>query len=145
MKCMYGCSTYGKNASCPPNVPTVEECRSFFREYSDAVIFHQSGCVPEREARHRWTREVNLRLLDIERDVFVSGYPKAFLLFLDSCRICGDCRGRRSECNEPKSARPTPEGMGIDVFTTVKNIGYAIEVLSEYQQPMNRYAFLFIE
>ena len=32
-----------------------------------------------------------------------------------------------------------------DVFTTVRKIGFPIEVLTEYSQAMNRYAFLLIE
>jgi predicted metal-binding protein len=31
-KCMYGCSSYGKKGSCPPSVPSVDECREFFKE-----------------------------------------------------------------------------------------------------------------
>jgi predicted metal-binding protein len=53
--------------------------------------------------------------------------------------------GARSECKEPRSARPTPEAMAVDVFSTVRKIGYPIEVLSDYRQAMNRYAFLMIE
>jgi hypothetical protein len=33
----------------------------------------------------------------------------------------------------------------LDVFTTVRLLGYPIEVLSRYDQPMNRYAFLLVE
>ena len=40
LKCTFGCANYGRNASCPPNVPAVAECRRFFDEYSRAVIFH---------------------------------------------------------------------------------------------------------
>ena len=35
--------------------------------------------------------------------------------------------------------------MAIDVFATVRKIGYPIEVLFDYSQAMNRYAFLLIE
>jgi len=35
--------------------------------------------------------------------------------------------------------------MAVDVFTTVRNIGYPIEVLYDYSQEMNRYAFLLIQ
>jgi hypothetical protein len=35
--------------------------------------------------------------------------------------------------------------MAMDVFSTVRQCGYPIEVLSDYSQPMNRYAFLLIE
>jgi predicted metal-binding protein len=37
MKCMFGCKDYGKNACCPPNTPPVDECKSFFREYSEGL------------------------------------------------------------------------------------------------------------
>ena len=26
MKCIFGCWEYGRNASCPPNTPSVSEC-----------------------------------------------------------------------------------------------------------------------
>jgi hypothetical protein len=42
-------------------------------------------------------------------------------------------------------ARPTPEAFAVDVFSTVKEVGYPIEVLYDYSQKMNRYAFLMIE
>jgi hypothetical protein len=35
--------------------------------------------------------------------------------------------------------------MAIDVFSTVRQYGYPIEVLSDYSQAMNRYAFLLVE
>ena len=34
--------------------------------------------------------------------------------------------------------------MTVDVFTTVRGVGYPIEVLFEYDQEMNRYAFLMV-
>jgi predicted metal-binding protein len=37
MKCLFGCSEYGQNASCPPNVPSVLECRQFFSEYNESL------------------------------------------------------------------------------------------------------------
>jgi hypothetical protein len=42
-------------------------------------------------------------------------------------------------------ARPTPESMAMDVFATVRKIGYPIDVLYDTSQQMNRYAFLMIE
>jgi hypothetical protein len=35
--------------------------------------------------------------------------------------------------------------MAVDVFSTVRGYGYPIEVLADYSQAMNRYAFLLIE
>lgn len=145
MKCTFGCSNYGRNATCPPCTPTVAECRDFFGEYSRGAVFHFEKGMEKPEDRHKWTRKVNQELLKVERAVFLAGYEKAFLLFMDSCYLCADCPGKRAKCKNPESARPSPESMAVDVFSTVRQYGYPIEVLSEYSQLMNRYAFLLIE
>jgi predicted metal-binding protein len=145
LKCMFGCLEYGKNACCPPNTPSVDECRSFFREYSKGVVFHFQKKVKKPEERHEWAKGINKRLLSLEREVFLAGNPKTFLLFMDSCSLCKDCGEERVLCKNKRSARPTPEAMAVDVFSTVKKLGYPIEVLRDYSQTMNRYAFLLIE
>lgn len=145
MKCTFGCDEYGKNCCCPPNVPSVPECERFFREYDTAVVFHFEKKVDKPEDRHEWTRKVNLKLSKLEREVFLSGYQKAFLLFMDSCTLCNNCKSEREKCKHPHLARPGPEAMGVDVFSTVKLYGFPIEVCKDYSQTMNRYSFLLIE
>jgi predicted metal-binding protein len=145
MKCTFGCREYGQNATCPPNVPSVEECRQFFGEYDTAAVFHFVGTVDKPEDRYAWTREINLKLLELEREVFLLGYHRAFLLFMDSCSVCKKCAGVRDECKRPRLARPAPEAMAMDVYATVRKYGLPIEVLSDYSQAMNRYAFLMID
>ncbi len=145
MKCTYGCKNYGKCGTCPPNVPSVPESEAFFKGYKTGAVFHFTRKVKRPEDRFAWTRKVNSRLLELEREVFLAGYYKAFLLFMDSCNLCASCAGRREQCNNPKRARPTPESMAVDVFATVRKIGYPIDVLTDYSQAMNRYAFLLIE
>ena len=61
------------------------------------------------------------------------------------CRICEECTGTKEGCKNPTSARPTPEGMAIDVYSTVRKYGFPIEVVSDYSQEINKYAFLLIE
>jgi predicted metal-binding protein len=145
MKCLFGCPEYGRTGTCPPNTPSVAECERFFKEYKTAAIFHFEKRVAKPEDRHAWTRETNLRLSKLEREVFLDGYVRAFLLFMDSCTICQKCSGSRADCKEPHLARPTPEAMAVDVFSTVLRAGYPIEVLPDYDRAMNRYAFLLIE
>jgi len=145
IKCAFGCSDYGQNASCPPNTPSVADCRRFFDEYTQAAIFHFEKQVSKPEDRHAWTRGIDQELLKLERAVFLAGHQKAFLLFVTNCSLCNKCVGVRQECKHPESARPTPEGMAIDVFSTVRQVGYPIQVLSDYDQVMDRYAFLLIE
>jgi predicted metal-binding protein len=145
MKCLFGCPHYGKGAVCPPNTPPVDQCERFFREYRDAVLFHFAGTVSKPEARHAWTHAIDERLLDIEREIFLAGYRKAFLLFCSSCRLCPECAPARADCHSPLRSRPAPEGMAVDVFATVRQYGLPIEVLPDYDREMNRYAFLLIE
>jgi predicted metal-binding protein len=109
------------------------------------VVFRFTKRVTKPEDRFAWTRKVNSKLLELEREVFLSGYYKAFLLFMDSCNLCESCPGIKELCENPKMSRPTPESMAMDVFATVRKIGYPIDVLYDYSQEMNRYAFLFIE
>lgn len=145
LKCLYGCGDYGRTATCPPNVPSVDECARFFREYRRAAVFHFEKRLARPADRFAWGRRVNLELLKLEREVFLAGHEKAFLLFLDSCNICAECSGRRETCKEPRLARPTPEAMAVDVYATVRPLGYPIEVLARHDQAMNRYAFLLID
>jgi len=145
LKCMFGCDEYGHSGCCPPNTPSVAECDRFFHEYKSAVIFHFEKKVAKPEYRHAWARKVNLKLLGLEREVFCAGHEKAFLLIMDSCNLCAACRGKRDECQKPMMARPGPDAMAVDVYATVRRAGYPIAVLPDYEQVMNRYAFLMID
>ncbi len=145
MKCMYGCDSYGRNASCPPNTPPMAECRTFFSEFRLGAVFHITKRLDDPEERHAWSREVNRSLAELERQVFITGYHQAFMLFMDNCKLCRECANTRAACRNKKLARPCPEGMGVDVFATVAKFGYPITVLDDYDQEMNRYAFLLIE
>jgi predicted metal-binding protein len=120
MKCMFGCRAYGKSACCPPNVPSVAECRAFFENYSAIAVFHFTKRVAKPEDRFAWSRELNRKLLDVERAVFLAGHHKTFLLFMDECQLCDKCPGVRTECRNPKLARPSPEAFAVDVFTMVR-------------------------
>ncbi|RPJ08337.1 MAG: hypothetical protein EHM37_16880 [Deltaproteobacteria bacterium] len=42
------------------------------------------------------------------------------------------------------SARPAPEAMAIDVYSTVRRFGYPIEVRRAVTDEQNRYGFLLI-
>ena len=145
MKCTFGCNEYGKNATCPPNTPSIEECERLFSEYEHAVVFHFEKKVDKPEDRHEWGKGINKRLVELERQVFLKGYRKTFLMYMDSCAICIACSGVRTECKHPRLARPGADAMGIDVFATVKKIGYEVEVLKEYTDTMNRFSILLIE
>jgi predicted metal-binding protein len=144
-KCMFGCESYGKKGGCPPAVPPVPECRALFAEYDRILVMRLSTKLEDPEDRKKWCLKRNAKLLKLEREVFLSGYHKVFLLKMDECRMCKDCAATRIDCKNPKLARPSPEALAVDVFGTVRALGFPIEVLSEYDQTMNRYAFLLVE
>ena len=144
MKCMFGCGEYGRGGACPPNTPSVAECERFFKEYQDAIILHFEGKMDKPEDRHAWSARINARLVKLERAVFLAGYQRVFQLFMDSCAFCKECTGDRTTCEQPRMARPAPEAMAVDVYTTVRQFGFPIDVRTDYDQKMDRYACLMI-
>lgn len=144
-RCMFGCANYGKGGACPPNVPSVQECRELISEYSEVALFRLTKTVEHPQDRKPWSRNMCKKLNVVEREVFLKGYYKAFLLGFDSCGYCEDCPGSRTECKLPVQSRPGADALGVDVFATVQEAGYPVQVLKEYHETMNRYAFLLIE
>lgn len=145
VKCLFGCAMYGKRGTCPPNVPPIDQCREFFSEYSDAAIFHLQKAIEKTDDYKPWSREAKQRLLEIERQVFLTGYHKAFLVSFEACSECAECSADRNNCKNQKMARPGADAMGVDVYATARSVGYPIQVLKGYRETMNRYAFLMIE
>ena len=114
-------------------------------EYNDVAVFHFEKQSENAEERKVWVRDTSQKLLKLEREVFLDGYYKTLLLSFTSCVLCERCTGNRTECRNPRFARPGPDSLGIDVYATVRSIGYPIQVLKDPTEPMNRYAFLLIE
>ena len=144
-KCIYGCPRYGLKACCPPEVPSVAECRSLFKEFHKGLFFHLPKKFEDPQMRFTWAREVNRKVLAFEREVFLAGFHKAFIFTPAPCGICGECKPNKRECRNPPLARPTLEAYGVDVFTTARKFGYPIEVLNQYDQETNRYGLLLVE
>ncbi len=146
-RCLFGCPNYGKSGTCPPNVPSIDECRQMVSEYDHAAIFHFERQVEKPKDRKPWSKDLISRLVKMEREVFLSGYYKTLLIPFDACGYCETCAASRSraECKNPWISRPGADALGIDVYATARSVGYPIQVLKEYTEPMNRYAFLLIE
>ncbi len=144
MKCMFGCGQYGRGGACPPNTPSGAECDRFFNEYDDAIILQFEGQMDRPDDRHAWSARINARLVKLERAVFLAGYHRVFQLFMDSCAFCKSCTGNRAACEQPRMARPSPEAMAVDVYATVRRFGFPIEVRTDYDQKMDRFALLLV-
>lgn len=144
LKCMFGCEDYG-NAACPPNVPAVVDCRNFFKGYKNAIVFHFEKSFDDPADQRKWAKQINSKLLKAEREVFLAGYYKAFLFLMSRCKLCQECVKDRLQCKNPRLRRPTPEALAVDVFATVRQYGFPIEVVKDYSERINRYAFLMID
>lgn len=145
LKCTYTCEEYGRLACCPPSAPSVATCREFFQEYERVLVIHLQKAGDGDQEISRWKRELNAKLLELERTLFLAGFYKAMVLFAGSCSLCTECASTGPDCHKPGSRRPTPEALGVDVFATARKLGYPIEVLTDRSQVMNRYAFLLVE
>lgn len=144
-KCIYGCDSYGKRSACPPNVPTVLECESFFSEYENAIIIHFVRENENEQELISWCKAINIELSKLEKDIFYAGFYKAFAIFIDECSLCNSCVSEREQCRNKKMARPCTEALAVDVYGTVTSIGYPIKVISGENDVMNRYAIVLIK
>jgi predicted metal-binding protein len=144
-KCQWGCKNYGRRANCPPNQPPVTECERFVKAYSTAAVFHFSKVISTDEENTEWGKGLNHTLVETERAIFLAGYYKAFAIYIDPCSLCQECAGTKLECRNKIKSRPGADALGIDVYSTVRKLGYPLEVVTERGQLVNKYAFILIE
>ena len=133
LKCQYGCSGYGKRHTCPPYSPTAETTRKVLDSYSLALLFHAKDSQTIRAIGPA-----------LEREIFLSGYYKAFAFLCGPCRLCSPCDPTKL-CRHPYEARPAMEACGIDVFATVRKAGMPIEVVTDHSCEQNYYGLVLIE
>ncbi len=143
-KCIFGCSSYGLG-TCPPNTPSVEDCKTFFSEYNKAIVIRLNKLADKSNYPSDWSKEMTNKLLSVERKVFLAGNPKVFLLNQTCCCLCKDCSLDRLNCKDKTKSRPSPESFAVDVYSTVRNAGMEINVISFNPSEINRIAILLIE
>jgi predicted metal-binding protein len=139
-KCRYGCDGYNSSLCCPPNTPTYRETRELVDCYEYALLVHFT------EDSNNMTEDpidYTKVITTLEREIFLAGYYKAFALSAGRCRLCAECTMKY--CGHAKRARPSMESCGIDVFSTVRNNGYRIEVLKDKSYKVNRFCLVLIE
>lgn len=135
LKCMFGCSDWGKGNTCPsrPNSLRPWEYEKVLKKYSWGVIIHSHDKKKSQDIS-----------FEIEREAFVKGYYFAFSL--SDCAICSQCAGCKGiACVNPKKARPAFHSVGIDVFKTVRKFKLPIDTLKEQGDVENWYSAVFIE
>ena len=93
---------------------TPNDMRSLLREYTKAVLV--IGKEGKMALDTFWTA-----MMDIEHTLQLNNFYKALALVSGPCRGCGNCTVVKGKaCNAPDKRRPTLEGVGIDILSTVK-------------------------
>jgi predicted metal-binding protein len=131
-KCRYGCGGFSSNLVCPPNTPLPAETRVMLDGYRAAVLF---------ETPSGSTRKIAVGL---EREIFLSGYYKAFGMGGGPCELCKSCTFDEG-CRHPEEARPAMEACGIDVFATARKHGFTIDVVRHRRDPQHYFGLVLIE
>lgn len=131
-KCQFGCDCFGTNLMCPPYTPEPEDTRVMLDEYQRALLFEASG---------KSVKKIAFRL---ERELFLSGYYKAFGMGAGPCNICNRCALEKG-CRHPDRARPAMESCGVDVFGTVRGHGFTLEVARTCEDPQHYFGLVLIE
>ena len=133
------CPYYDKNIFCPPHGPSLELMRKAVARYSQAILFAVE-VIPvdefadrskERGAVVKWAKKCLEIAGRIETMAFGNGYYIATGFGQYSCLriLCGLERClvlEGSYCPYPLKARPSMEGVGIDVFGLVTKVGWDI-------------------
>lgn len=125
MKCLFGCDEPGVSRTCPPNdAPSVEQTKRVLDEFEEAILLGVGPIVGE-ERSDAESRRLNDAALALERELFLAGFHKVWTMGAGPCDLCACCRAGE-DCPTPERARPSMEGCGVDVFTTVRNAGWEI-------------------
>ena len=144
-KCMYGCDSYGQFANCPPSAPSIQESINFFSEFNNIAVFHFEQLVECGDDFTDWTKEINLKLLALEKEIFLSGYIKIFSLSPGRCCSCSECVPLKKDCKNKIASRPSPQSLSVDVFATVQKAGYDYKMQNDFSKKIDRFAFLLVE
>lgn len=134
LKCQFGCDGYGRCLVCPPYTPTPETMRQVLDCYDRALLLHCDKDI-----------DVKALVVELEREIFLKGAWKAFGLGAGSCYLCESCALTDQLCRHAEKARPSMEACGIDVFTTVRQFGFPIDVVKTHHQCPNFYALILVD
>ena len=135
IKCMYGCSDWGKGHTCPsrPNNISLAGWKETLLRYKWGIIIHSHEAKLNQEISY-----------ELERQAFFAGYY--FASSLSDCKLCASCAGHAGhECLNPKKARLAFHSVGIDIFATAHRFSLPIKTLEHEDSEENWYAAAFIE
>ena len=129
------CSTYGLSPSCPPHVSGPTGFRELIRKVRHGVVIRID--IPSSVMFSNERREVMGLLHEIvsgvEREAVRMGYTESKAFAGGSCKqiFCrehAECRviSEQGECRNPRIARPSMSGFGINVLKLMQKAGIPV-------------------
>lgn len=144
MKCRLACKVYNTNLRCPPHAPPFEECKEFLHSYSKGIIYRKRAAVSdfagdEAKKDYKWTKNskcIQELSAKLESMAFYEGFYLAFAFGAGRCRWCVDVGGKcpglaDGVCKHTFESRPSLEGMGVDLISTVNNLNWDFSVIGK--------------
>jgi len=141
LKCQYGCSTYGTRLTCPPYSPAPDYTGRMLKEYERGLLLLYRVEAKEEKKRRKAVRNA---VADLEREMFLDGYYKAYGMGAGPCNLCRNC-DLTAPCKHPDRARPSMEASGIDVYQTARYAGFEMEVVRSWHDTCALCALVLIE
>lgn len=147
MKCLVPrCHLYGESPNCPPYTPSVSQMRKVVGKYTYAILT-KNDVTPKEDFIDdtRWhkahithQRKTHDIVSHVESLAFNDGYYFALGFAAGGCKtaLCGGmvCQFLDSgRCRFALKARPSMEGVGIDVYNLVCRVGWDIYPVAHRQ------------
>ncbi len=138
------CESYGLSTSCPPHVSGPSGFRDLLKKFKHAIVIKID--VPleillssERSDIMRLLHEI---VAGIERAAVKTGYTSSKAFAGGSCKkiFCHDYEGCRvltegGECRNPRHARPSMSGFGVNVSKLMKVAGWTMNSYTREADP----------
>lgn len=133
------CPHYGKNIYCPPHGTDIKTMRNALGRFNWAILFAIDVIPPEefsdrsrqRKGARAWSKKCFEIVGRIETLALGAGYYLSMGFGQGNCKIalcnqdmCLVLNG--GKCPYPLKARPSMEGVGIDVYGLVRRVGWDI-------------------
>lgn len=155
------CDAFNHYLECPPNTLSTDEFRKILSLYQKVLLVQVrtepfSKLSTSERMTHTTTTEtealVKEKMNRVEEDDIVAAEKKLHQLVnkLESkammmgaysatgfkaskCRLCDDCVGVASgkKCRHPYLARPSMEGVGVDVYATCRTLGLKMDPFAQ--------------
>lgn len=121
------CGNYGKSYTCPPNVPSIAEVKTKFKQYHHGILLRQTvnlNIKLDWKLMKPSLLDFNNNVLKVEDYLKENGIKEVWGIAAGTCALCEVCGARDNQpCAHPDKARSSIEALGIDVALLLRGLG----------------------